>query len=443
MNDLAFKPALRPNADIAAANAANAANAAISASHAGATTGLAEFNTRAGVQPRQHGHHVHHVHVSLRHRRLTAAPSRRNESSKQASRSAESHHDTDHLRAAGLNVVDALQHGDRAALTARLVAEYDVLERHALLRDARSQVDQRDLSESEKDHLKNGLNEMMSDLMDTHGDVIRAGLKNASQFETALGEMDALSSAANENHDPDSLHELRLLYGAKGTGKLDAPLTPLALAKSLQDKFGVDNFCVALGDLRSKMAADLRANPPGSAGPRLWLSLSDAAAFNAVQTGFAIAGDLRRNLSERAGITLALNQAATAMALLGVAELGVARGDAFVAYLVDSKDSPLLRRAQLYMLVRQAVEQLSTTLWRPEMLPQRMKLLDELRTLAFTLPGAAPECDTDGKELEQLLRNQVSRKDKRDRDDGGQDRGQDDTSDGEHEGSRARNTAEK
>ena len=440
MNDFAINSKLTPNANVVVANAVNAA---MSANQAGTTdiTGLAEFNERAGVRHRQHGQHAG---LALQQRRLLPAPRRPPSRPAQNAGSAAGAGGVDDLHAAGTDVIDALRRGGKSELEDMLAGEYDALERHALLRNARAQVDAGDLSETEKDALKNSLNGMMSDLMDTHGDVIRMGLKDAGRFEAAVDDMDALSQAADGNRDPDSLRTLRALYGAKGQGRHDAALTPLALAKTLQDKFGVASFSRALDDLRSKMARDFRANP-AIAGPRLWLSLSDAASFNAVQSGFAIAGELRRDLSERAGILLAPDQAATAMALLGVAELGVTRGDAFIWHLVDSKNSPLLKRMQLYVLVRQAVEKLPIALWQAEALPQRMKLLDELRALAVALSGEEPYPVADEAALQRQLRGKVHRQGKRDQEGGrgqDQDHDQEGAGDSECDDSRTGDTAE-
>ncbi|WP_211474743.1 hypothetical protein [Collimonas humicola] len=420
MNDYAINLNSRPNAGIAAADASNQANLA-SQADALAMTELAEFNERAGVP---HGGHHHHAHVSLHHRRLTTIPRRRTSSTAQNSGTGGHAGDVDDLHAAGQELLQALRRGDREQASDMLAGDYDALERHALLRDARSQIDSGDLSEAEKDQLKDDLNGMLSDLMDSHGDVIRTGLKDAGGFESALGEMDALAKANNENHDPDTLRSLRSQYGAKGEGRLDAPLTPMALAKSLQKKFGMDNFSQALGDLRGKMSLDFRVNPAKSAGPRLWLSLSDAAAFNAVQSSFAIAGDLRRDLSERAGITLKLNQAGTAVALLGAAELGVTRADAFVSHLTDSKDGAALKKIQLYMLIRQALEKLPITMWRPENLHLRTTLLDGLRALASAHCGQNLPTAEDDSDFAQQLRVKVRRKSKRDREGDGQDQEQ-------------------
>lgn len=420
MNDYAINLNARPNAGIAAADASNQ-TASASQADALDATGLAEFNERAGVP---HGRHQHHAHLSLQQRRLSAVPRRRASPMAQNPGSGGHAGDVDELHAAGLDLVQALRRGGREQASDMLAGDYDALEQHALLRDARSQIDGGDLSEAEKDQLKGDLNGMLSDLMDSHGDVIRTGLKDADGFENALGEMDALAKANSENHDPDTLRSLRSQYGVKGEAKLDAPLTPMALAKSLQKKFGVDNFSRALGDLRAKMSLDFRANPAKSAGPRLWLSLSDAAAFNAVQSSFAIAGDLRRDLSERAGITLKLNQAGTAVALLGAAELGVTRADAFVSHLTDSKEGAALKKIQLYMLIRQALEKLPTTMWRPENLHLRMTLLDGLRSLASAHCSQNLTTAEDDAEFAQQLRGKVRRKSKRDRDGEGQDQQQ-------------------
>ncbi len=372
-------------------------------------SGLADFNARAGVNP----HRVMHTErIPLQQRRLMP-PSRRLATTAATGASGADFHDDERLQVAAAGALQTLQQGDRSSLEEQLAQTYDPLERYTLLRRVRLQVDETDLSPTEKDQLKNNVNEMVTDLMDQYGDVIRSGLKQAQSFEVAVGTMDSLAQANDQHYDTDSVHQLRSQFGAKSEGKLDAPLTPLTLAYSLQTKFGANHFTTALAGLRSKLADEFRSNPATKPGPRLWMSLSDAAAFNVVQTSFAIAGDLRRDLSERAGITSAFHQSGTALALLNAAQTGAKTADTVVGQIIGQQEIEGRGKMQTYALIRQAVDKLPATAWPSPLLVHRMTLLEHLRSLALESSEYRPFAGTDEEEVEHHLRERVQRKKKR------------------------------
>lgn len=391
MNDLAITSARR----IAAARHGEEAIAAGQAREA--MTSVSEFNQRAGV-----------TKISLTHDkprslqdRFLATQIRLQRRPGPGLRSTAWRLEHPQLSAAASALVDALQHGERPALEARLETEYDALERHTLLRRAREQLDEGALPAAGRSHLKEQLNQMMADLMDGFGDVIRSGLRDAQAFEAALGKMVALS-AGDRQPDAAGALELRQLYGAKGAGKLEAPFTPLALVKSLQEKFGADQVRDAMASLRSSLSGDLRSAT--ATGPRLWLSLSDAACFNTVQTSFVLADDLRCGLFERAHVLPRTGQVATALALLEAAESAMTTADVLVDQIVERKGLAVLQLAQATMLVRHAVERLALTAWSEEHLAHRMHLLDALRALALGAGGSVPASWSAEGRLEAALR---------------------------------------
>lgn len=371
-------------------------------------SGLANFNERAGVN--RFSRSVEHV--QLQQRRLVL-PTRL--SQKNTKKDVIQTDDVDpRLRLASVRALQTLQSDGQSALQDHLEHAYDVLERHSLLRSARAEVEHADLDPLDKANLKDTLTEMLGDLMDVHGDVIRSGLKATASFESALGTMVSLSQAGSELDHADSIRELRAQFGAKGEAKFDAPLTPYELAESLQSKFGADNFSSALGDLRSKMSAEFRSNPAGAAGPRLWLSLSDAAAFNAVQTSFSIAGDLRRDLSERAGISPSLHQAGTSLALLNAAQTGASSANVMVGSIIGEQELSGFSKANAFMAIRHAINQMPVTFWSPELLSSRFALLDHCRNLAVDATGISTPENFDATDIAKQLRQRVQRKKPRD-----------------------------
>jgi hypothetical protein len=274
---------------------------------------------------------------------------------------------------AASNTVDKMMMSGRDVLERELDNEYDPLQRYALLHNAMCEVDKKDLPQAKKEELKTEFNGMLDDLMHKHRDEIRKGLKDAQELEAAMQAM-----AGGTDMHPASLRELRFLYGAKGTGELDSPLSPLAMARALQQKFGAENFSSALYSLRTKMATEFRADDRKDMNPRLWLCMSDAAAFNSVQSTFAIATDLRRNLIERAQVMPRTSHASMSVSLLGIVESGKSKVSPFVTQIFDAKDADAATKGRVYAQIQHAIRELPTTMWPHDKPSQRMDVLDEL-----------------------------------------------------------------
>lgn len=370
-------------------------------------TGLAEFNRRAGVAHGAHGMKRSVVVARSLPERYAAARASAAARSAQSPRRSAAYGENNYLRSAALEVVEALHHGERTGLEAGMSSGYDVLEQHILLRSARDLVDEQALPDEEQTRLRDQLNEMLADLMDEHGDVIRAGLRDAQAFEAALGALTASGRDGSQPREAGAMQELIGMYGPGRNAKSDTPFTPLGLMQSLQDHFGSENVGSALAELRSTLAADLRAR--AATGPRLWLSLADAACFNMMQSSLAIASDLRRSLFERAKIIPRTNEITTAMALLSVAESTAGSADELVSQILERKGLAMLQLAQMYLAVRQAVERLALKAWGLENLARRQVLLDELMELAFEAGSRIPATQTPEASLESRLREEAGR----------------------------------
>ena len=371
---------------------------------------MSGFNQRAGVHQLLRNYYLSQRMVPLSQRRLSGALRRASESAKNTiSISGE-------LESVAGKVIEDLQNSGRSELEARLTASYDVLERHTLLRAAMSQLSDKDLSSEEEDRLKGTLEEMLDQLMKTDGDAIREGLKGAEAFEITLEAMEEFEQKNGETHVPNTLSALRSLYNNKSgrSGGMEEPLAPLALAKELLSRFGPENFSSSLLTLRSRMAVDLRSARAIDTGPRLWLSLSDAASFNALQSCFAIAGDFRRNLSERAAITPGGNQVDTALVLLALPGSSE-QAERLANKMIVQKQMKPLQRIQMFMLIRHAVESLSISMWDPRLFQQRQALLTDLRAATFAISDKLVRSVSREKELEQQLREERDRKRKRNR----------------------------
>ena len=338
---------------------------------------------------------------SLQQEQQPTGRTRRRGSSNTSASSEPDEYEDEGLSLASEDLIEALRQGDKAQLLEKLEGKYDALEEHTLLLDALSLLENMDMDPEEKAQLMDELEQMLADLLEQYGDAIEAGAQTQEQFETLVGKMDMLSRLQGSD-DGQSLADLRAAYGGSEDGT-DTPLTPLSLAKMLQDQFGADNFSAALGDLRSQMAGVLRDNPPSFAGPRMWLSFGDAACFNALQTIFALAGDLRTELWERAAVIARADQTTAALALLSAAESGSTQADLLAGKLADMKELDPMRAALLFMALYRTVLKMPDSMWAEEVLEQRLALLEELKMQAGSKFRRTHERDEAG-DLEEKLR---------------------------------------
>lgn len=312
-------------------------------------------------------------------------------------------------------LIEGLRKTGASSMESELTAQYDVLERHELIRNAMEVIDKRFPENHEMLRLKDTLSKMLAGLKDRNPDALAKGLQSLTDFQATLQAMNLLSKDRNPKHDPAALQQLRTMFGDKSAGR--EPITPIKLAMSLQEKFGSDNFVSAMASLRSKMAAGFRANPATSAGPRLWLSLSDAAAFNVVQSSVAIAGELRRDLPLRAGLMPKETLIATTLAFLGIGEPGGSRAERVVEKIVNGMNASMLQLMQAYMLVSQAVQRLPVAIWQQGNMQQRLDFLDEMRRLAIEKSSAVPSLASPEDELLEKWLREEYRRNKREKDD--------------------------
>jgi hypothetical protein len=208
--------------------------------------------------------------------------------------------------------------------------------------------------------------------------------------------------------DPRAVRELRFLYGVARKDNGQAPLTPHALASSLEKKFGPENFQGALSNMRSAMMSDLRNGVPQKlSGPRLWLSMADASAFNLVQSCFSLAGELRSNLVNRAKIIPLASHSAMTLTMLSLGDKGKASN--LIADIIDPRASSFQRLADVCATLLGVARKLPLNLWqqRPE---QRLELIDELQSYVRNISGAMPRQSMPIERREQEWRRELLQK---------------------------------
>ncbi|RJF96885.1 hypothetical protein D3870_21145 [Noviherbaspirillum cavernae] len=258
----------------------------------------------------------------------------------------------------------------------------DPLERYALLHNALIEVGREEKRTTEVDFLERSIRSMKADLFMKNGAALRNGLAGKEAMQSLMTTL-----GANSGIPPASLPELRCVYGAKGIGKFDAPLTPFRMATILHQKFGAANFSGALSELRAKMATDLlpdlrrpqRRHQP----PYLWLTLADAAAFNQVQSSFGIACDLRRDLVDKGQVLPRASHVEIAIVILGIAESGKGKASVLVNQIVDTRHMDDLQKAKVAGIVSASVRRLPVTMWPADKMAQRLDLIDELDAMVM------------------------------------------------------------
>ena len=359
---------------------------------------MTQFNHRAGI------------HQQFRHRHdqraIPLAKRRRGSSTSSISPGDTKNADTltGELESAADKVIDDLQRIDRSELEGRLTAAYDPLQRHTLLRAAQQRLRKRNFSKEEESRFERNLQGMIDDLMARDGDAINGGLKSAKELEDAIGLME---HGQKENQAPATLTQLRSLYGAGGNGQKEAPVTPLGLTQGLLAKFGPDNFMNALSTLRSRMAKDFRKDldSPRKSDPipRLWLSLSDATSFNAVQSCYAISGDLRRSLSTNARVVPGGKQTDTMLTLLSLPDSG-GNAESFATKIVpNQKEVDPYRRHRMFTVLREWVNEMPGSLWEQRN-QQRSVLMEDLKNAACVIGDGLPQSGTKEMQFERKLR---------------------------------------
>lgn len=122
-------------------------------------------------------------------------------------------------------------------------------------------------------------------------------------------------------------------------------------------------------------------------GPRLWLSLSDADAFAKVQSAFFTACELRRDLSEKAGVLPKMGHGALTVLLLGLADIGKGKIGGVLAQIYDNKKADSETIARVARVFLDTLNKLPSTLWPPDRTANRLDMIEDLRKMVVDAHG--------------------------------------------------------
>jgi hypothetical protein len=254
----------------------------------------------------------------------------------------------------------------------------DPLQQEMLLEQARQQLAQQaDDGSGMHETVGARLDAMQAQLAARHGPAIAQGKRDAEAFEGALATLDAA---------PASLSALRQQFGAAPNGRRDAPLAPAALLDVMLRNAGPSG--TALGRPPAQLHEELRRR--GRAGPRLWLSLQDAATFQLVNTSFALAGDLRRELSEQAASAPLAGQGELARLLLGLGEADGGQAAPLLRQLVDMERLGPRQRGAACRALRATIARCPDRMWSGAPPSRRQGLLDQLQERIVEHDAALP-----------------------------------------------------
>lgn len=332
------------------------------------------------------------------------------------------------LEAAANNLAGAFSDGDEEALEEQLGRHPDPLQRHTLLKQTRALLEKQAAAITGPrqgtltiQQLIRKLDRKLEALLADHGEEIEAGMAVSDSFSDAMGELEqpdlgpVSGSEATEGQGASDtegaaagetpLALLRAQLGAKGQGKFDQPITPQALFAALLAQPGAGNLKNVLAAGRNRLTGNLKSR--GKGGPKLWLSLSDAACFTVVQTCSAVAGDLRRDLSDKEMANLApqADESAMTMLLLRAGEPERDKAASMMQTLVGPESAtPPQQRAKACKLLRTVLADLPPMLSQGEAKPRLQALCADLDAMQVQLHAtlAAPPSETDT--FEQGLR---------------------------------------
>lgn len=217
--------------------------------------------------------------------------------------------------------------------------------------------------------------------------------------------MDTLSQAA----DAAGRGGGSAIFDFSDSKKPEGPRSPLDLANRLMERFGAEHFGEALKKTRSEVGHQMRLMQGAELGPRIWMSMSGAASFNAIQSTFAIGVKLRVSLSE-ANIEPQAKEGETVCILLGLTMGGAQGAEELANRLVGRDGLSPKQQANMFRLIAQTVDALPFTLWPEARLDVRMNLIDELKTLGSAFSSQAQQTkESADVKLERKLRQDRSR----------------------------------
>lgn len=361
------------------------------------TTSLAEFNERVGIMP-QHGKAP--VQATLVSRSRTNQRRQLEETPMAGLMGTGDTDDDEKLFSSGqLKLVGELRRSPEHAKQ-WLEKNHDLLERHELLRYAINNSSGED---------KEAFGRLMDDLKKEHGEKLQSVLNDADAIKTAVHKMGAMSNTAAGAEDSAALRGFRSLFNSTANNNLNEPSDALSLATRLQSRFGVDHFSNALKEMRSQLGSQMHSmNKRSELGPKMWLSMSDASNFRAIQSAHGIAGDLRKSLSD-ANIVPRTKEGSTTITLLGVPGLDSNMAGKLANDIVGRNDLSSQQKANMYRLCAMAVETLPLTFWPEDKQSQRRDLIGELRNLSGSSASeAGKKRETEATKLERMLREQVN-----------------------------------
>ena len=311
-------------------------------------------------------------------------------------------------RVAARDTLESMMQDDseekREEILKSLAKAHEPLQEFTILFGAMKQIDRRtDISEEKKQSLKNGLNEMMTDLVNRERSGIRKGLCEGAESSPVAEKIDTVLKSRKLT---TGLRDLRFKIGARVKGGVDEELTALVMAKALLKNVGAAYAEEAMESVCARLMPGLRTFSPVRA-PAYQLTVSDSIIFSIARSGFKIAKDLKRDLVDKTGVLCKLHHVEAAVILFTAAEQGwgKGRGVYLVNQLVDLKNALPLTRANVYTAIRNATDMLPIATWPAERMSSRLELLRDLDQQVSSAHDEVPLLTTAAERKEEEWRN--------------------------------------
>ena len=360
-------PSPLPSTALSAANAANAANAVKSDARADGAPAEQTVSTQAEHHHRVGAHHGRMPRVA-RPPRPTPTPKKR--SAAGANKPVHDDHDMDH---AVVEALSRMTEGGEAGLE-EFLNDFETLARHSLLREAISRSE----DEGDEEQLR-GLQAQMHKLESEHGPEIEQARVQGKQVATLLETVEAQASK-DPAYAPSKLDDfLATFKGGRGPDRSSD-----AILRSMFEHLGVANVQQAMpAILNSKSRAP--ATRERAVGPRLWVSMGEMAKLFQINSCLAIGNDLHTKLTN-AGVK-PRHAGEGALALLNVADPRQGQPEQLVKQIVGKAPLAPQLSVKMYNFIREAVDNLPTTLWPRDKMSLRAELLTALRAECRSAPS--------------------------------------------------------
>lgn len=277
--------------------------------------------------------------------------------------------------------------------------------------EAATNVNSEDLAPEDAQRIKQDVTQILEEIQSKNPHALRPFIHDPEKFREAaeeiVGPLEKLTAIMRREfrnrYSPDNPHtEISrvdvpydalsvLVFSIKIAGPEDCPKFLAALHKSI---------CGSQMKLREVPNRNL---------PKLWLIMSDSAAFKLAESALALASQLRTDIANQTRIAPAIPAADIAVLMLSAANGAWGKGmsDRITKEVVGPAQINSLNLAKIHLLVHRSMDLLPDTAWAANRLNAKYELLAELRKKGYGLQPAMPTHPIKEERVEQKWLSQL------------------------------------